>query len=188
MANDNKTATDSTGDVKLREWESLKEQKKAFKEINGHLFLLLNDFRNREDEKIINDCLQGLNYFEDRIFIMNLMCHLNEDIKIALFEQIVNIAIGGSQAEIGVAHRLLHTMSIEYVKINIYEIIIKNLHDYLEHDDKEDIYLCIISILIRFDMKKELQKFLSDFCLNQDSKALQEIYDEYYNSHCYKSY
>jgi hypothetical protein len=119
--------------------------------------------------------------------VLNVIPHINEDIKERLLEDLINIAVSGSIAEIGIVHNVLHSMRLDYIKSKAYDIIIKNLNKYLKADTIEDIYMFIASFFIRFDMKAQLHLFLNEYCKDKNSTILDEIYDDYINAECYNA-
>ena len=163
------------------EWTKLYEQKKDFIYHNSQIFQLLKSFRNREIKDVINDCKMVLQYGQDRIFVLNVLLYLKEDIREHLIESIIDIAISGSQAEIGVSFEVLDSMQREFIKKNMVVIIEKNITRYIEDDLMEDNFLQIIALFKYFNMYIERQSFLIKYCKERDNKVLRQLFDDYYN-------
>jgi hypothetical protein len=161
-------------------WLGLYAQKKEFTAINSKLFKILYNFKNRPFNHIIEDCLLALEYGEDRIFTLNVLLYLNEDIKERLLSNIVDIAISGSQAEIGLAYQVLYTMQVDFVRKHTYSFILYNIENYVDKDEIEDNFLQIINLLRSFQMQNEIHHFLTNYCLNADDNAIKKLYSMYW--------
>lgn len=137
-------------------------KKELFYTLNKEWALLLGDFINRDTIQIIEDCKQELRNGDDKNFILRIIEHLSEDIKEALFEEMVLIGVSGSQGIFGIVLDILDTMQSKFIKENLYNVIQLNIEAFSNEWDIEDNYNQIISILERYELQIEYKHFISN--------------------------
>lgn len=153
--------------------------KELFYTLNKERALLLGDFINRDAIQIIEDCKQELRNGDDKNFILRIIEHLSEDIKEALFEEMVLIGVSGSQGIFGIVLDILDTMQSKFIKENLYNVIQLNIEAFSNEWDIEDNYNQIISILERYELQIEYKYFISNYCLTSSNENIRErIYRE----------
>lgn len=153
-------------------------KKDLFYALNKEWTLLLGNFINRPSTQIIEDCKQELRNGENKNFILRIIEHLSEDIKEALFEEMILIGVSGSQGIFGIVLDILDTMQSKFIKDNLYNVILFNINAFSNEWDIEDNYNQIISILERYELQIEYKHFISNYCLMSSNENIRNIDNE----------
>lgn len=143
------------------------------------LHFIKNRYLQMDKELIINDLKQSLMDSSKLPIALGFVFDLQEEYKIACFNELVYQSVYGSPSNLGSAKEIVIDMDREWVSEHIGPIIFALIQGEIDEGYEDYLYRNIANIYFELEMKDQLTYFLNSYCKDSSNESIREIYLDY---------